>query len=371
MKESLKGGAKKSLMQGEHTYQYPKKGRVSMKARRFVVFVVVAALVLAMSGFAYAGWANPGLLLDAKDVKKNINKSDWVVLDCRNLKDYAKGHIPGAISLGKRCKKALRDSTSRVFTDASKYEKLLGKVGIGNNTHVVIYGEHKVTDTMKDVGVAFWVLEYLGDNKVHVLNGGIDSWINAGYSLDNTPTIKPATTFTAKVVKSRYASTAEMVRIAKGQEKGVQVIDARTAKEFKGQDMRAIRAGHLPHVTLNVSHKDTFDKSKDPATGKMVDNGFFSYDRVASFYKNLDPNKRTISYCQTGTRSTLTYLELRLLGFKNPANWDDSWRVYGNNYNYPIEDEQWINFARIRKLEKKLKKLDKKLSELTADEEEK
>ena len=73
-----------------------------MQARKFIVYVVVAALVLAMSGLAYAGWANPELLLDAKDVKKNIDKSDWVVLDCRDLKDYAKGHIPGAISLGKR-----------------------------------------------------------------------------------------------------------------------------------------------------------------------------------------------------------------------------------------------------------------------------
>jgi thiosulfate/3-mercaptopyruvate sulfurtransferase len=257
-----------------------------------------------------------------------------------------------------------------VFDDA-KYEKLFGKVGIGNDSHVVIYGEHTVTDTMKDVGVAFWILELVGHDKVHVMNGGIDGWINAGYPLDNKPTIKAAKTFKANRVASRYASTDEMVQIATGKKKGVQIVDARTEKEYKGADQRAIRAGHIPHTTINVSHKDTFDKSKDPASGDMVDNGFFSPDRVADFYKGLDRNKRTIAYCQTGTRSTLTYLQLRLLGFENPANYDDSWRVYGSHYgDFPIDDEQWINFARIKKLEKKVKKLEESLDALKPEEEE-
>jgi thiosulfate/3-mercaptopyruvate sulfurtransferase len=338
--------------------------------RRILVLLTLAVFVLGFAGLAHAaGWANPELLLEAKDVKKHINDPNWVVLDCRELKDYAKGHIPGAISMGKRCKKGLRDKTSRVFA-TSKYEKLFGKVGIGNDTHVVIYGEHVTTDTMKDTGVAFWILEYLGHDKVHVLNGGIDGWINAGYSLDNKPTMKAARTFKAHVVPSRYASTGEILQIATGKKKGVQVVDARTGKEFKGADQRALRGGHLPNVTLNVSHKDTFDESKDPATGEMTDNGFFSYEKVAKFYKDLDRNKRTIAYCQTGTRSTLTYLQLRLLGFKNPANWDDSWRVYGNHIDgYPIENEQWINFARIRKLEKKIKKLEESLEALKPAEE--
>jgi thiosulfate/3-mercaptopyruvate sulfurtransferase len=125
-----------------------------------------------------------------------------------------------------------------------------------------------------------------------------------------------------------------------------------------------LRAGRVPHTTINVSHKDTFDQVKDRETGKMKDNGFLSPDRVANFYKDLDRNKRTIAYCQTGTRSTLTYLELRLLGFKDPANWDESWRVYGSHYNdFPVENEQYFDFNRIRKLEKTVKKLEKKLAE--------
>jgi thiosulfate/3-mercaptopyruvate sulfurtransferase len=218
---------------------------------------------------------------------------------------------------------------------------------------------------MKDTTVGFWILEYLGHDKVHVLNGGIDAWKNEAYPMDNKPTILEPKTFKANVVHSRYATTDEALEIAKGAKKNTQVIDARTAKEYKGADQRSLRAGRLPNTTINVSHKDTFDKSKDPETGKMKDNGFLSYDRVADFYKSLDKNKRTVAFCQTGTRSTLTYLEMRLLGFKDPANWDESWRVYGSSYNdYPIDNEQWFDFNRVKKAEKKIKKLQDKLAAL-------
>jgi len=334
--------------------------------KKSVLLFIMGVFILASAGLSHsAQWANPHLLFDANQVKEIVGNPDWVLLDCRKLKDYAKGHIPGAISIGKQCKKGLRDKTSRAFRDASKYEKLFGKVGIGNDTHVVIYGEHVKSDTMKDTTVAFWILEYLGHDKVHVLNGGIDAWINAGYALDNKPTILAAKTFKANVVNSRYATTDEILEIATGAKKNVQLIDARTKDENKGADQRALRAGYVPNTTVNISHKDTFDQSEDLESGKMKDNGFLSYDRVASFYKDLDLNKRTVGYCQTGTRSTLTYLELRLLGFKDPANWDESWRVYGSHYkDFPVAGEQFFDFNRVKKAEKKIKKLEEKLAAL-------
>jgi thiosulfate/3-mercaptopyruvate sulfurtransferase len=337
-----------------------------MRARLVLMVILAGVMLLASTSWA-AQWANPDLLVTPEVVKKNIDKPDWVVVDCRDLKDYVKGHIPGAISLGKRCKKALRDSTARVWRDTTKYEKLLGKAGIGNDTHVVFYyGNIK---DMPDATVGFWVLEYLGHDKVHVLNGGIDAWRKAGFRLDKKPVKKSPKTFKAKVVHSRYASSDEILQIATGKKKGINLIDSRTSKEHAGKDCRAIRCGHVPNVTINVSHLDTLKKVKDKKTGKMKPVAYLDPDVVSKAFGKLDKNKRTIGYCQTGTRSTLTYFELRLLGFKDPANWDESWRVWGSHYNdYPVEapnGEQWYNFAKVnktlKKLEKKVKALEKKL----------
>ena len=329
---------------------------------------ICAVLIVLFSGFfstaalSAAQWANPGLLLSADDVKKNINKADWVVVDCRDLKDYAKGHIPGAISLGKRCKKALRDDTARVWRDVSKYETLLGKVGIGNNSHVVFYyGDMK---TLTDATVGFWIMEYLGHDKVYLLNGGLDAWRKAGNRLDNNPVKKPATTYKAKLVSSRFGSTDEVLQIARGEANpSEQLIDSRTSNEHKGKDIRAIRGGHVPNTTVNVSHLETLAQEKNPKTGKMEAVAYLDPEAASKAFAGLDKNKRTLAYCQTGTRSTLTYVQLRALGFKDPANWDESWRVYGSHLDTPVEDEQWYNFASVNK---KIKNLEKKVQELEA-----
>jgi len=169
-----------------------------LNIRKVGILGVLSISLAAWAGTASAAkWANPSLLASPETVEQNIGKSNWVVVDCRGLGDYAKGHIPGAISLGNSCSKALRDATSRVFRDVSKYEKLLSKVGIGNDTHVVLYYDGMKSITSATVG--FWVLEYLGHDKVHVLNGGLDAWRKSGKRLDSKPTIKQAATLTAKV----------------------------------------------------------------------------------------------------------------------------------------------------------------------------
>jgi len=339
--------------------------------KKLAILIFAGVYLLLVAGLAgAAGWANPDLLITPEALEKNIAKPDWVVIDSRDLKDYAKGHIPGAISLGKRVKKALRDPTSRVFSNVSKYEKLLGKAGIDNNTHVVFY--HGDIKTLTDASVGFWVMEYLGHDKVHFMDGGLEAWRNSGFRLEKDPTIKEPKTFTANVVPSRLATTREITDIATGQTTGVQLIDSRSKKEYQGKDIRAIRGGHVPNTTINVSHKDTMLKELDKKTEKMEATGFFDAKTLQEKFASLDKNKRTIGYCQTGTRSTLTYLELRLLGFKNPANWDESWRVYSSDLaaNAPVESEQWYNFDKVNKTLKKLTKKVKKLEETIAKLEE-
>ena len=334
---------------------------MNIKRKWNVISAIPLGLCLAIWATSALGanWANPELLLSAEDLKKNIDNPKWAVVDCRSLQDYLKGHIPGAISLGNRCKKALRDATSRVYRDTSKYEKLLSKVGIGNDDHVVFYyGDMK---TLTDATVGFWVMEYLGHDKVHVLNGGLDAWRKAGNRLDSKPAKRAEAKFKAKIVASRYGETSEILDIANGKAKASQLVDSRSAKEHDGKDIRAIRGGHVPKTTINASHVDTLAKEKNPKSGKMEAVAYFDPAEAEKAFGSLDKSKRTLAYCQTGTRSTMTYLQMRALGFKDVANWDESWRVYGSQLSYPVEGEQWYNFDGVNK---KIKNLEKKVASL-------
>lgn len=319
-------------------------------AKRNVFVAIFLTFLFILPTYALsAGYANPQLLVGPDDIEKN--KGKWILLDCRDEKAYAEGHIPGAINLGGACGKVLRDATLRV-KKVSELEKMLGEAGISIDTPVVVYANAPL---ITSATVAFWILEYLGHDKVHFLNGGIEAWEAAGKLLEKAPVKLPATTFKAKVVKNRIATTEEIVKIAKGEIKDVNLIDSRTDKEHKGTDIRALRGGHIPNTTINVSHNLTYDVQ----TGTI-----HSADELEKLIGKLDKNKRTIAYCQTGTRSTLTYLELRLLGFKYPANYDDSWIVYGSNVDYPVNNENWYDFVKVNDALKKIEALEKAIKEM-------
>jgi thiosulfate/3-mercaptopyruvate sulfurtransferase len=320
------------------------------KVRGLNLFIVLAVtLFLAVPSAYGAEYANPTLLVAPADVEKNKDK--WVVIDCRDEKAYAAGHIPGAVSLGGACAKVMRDTTNRIKKTGA-LEKLLGEAGVSMDKPVVVYADAKL---VTGASVAFWALEYLGHKDVHFLNGGIEGWLAAGKTLEKEP-VKPApAVFKANVVKSRIATTDEMVKIARGEIKGVQVIDSRTEKEHGGDDIRALRGGHIPNTSINVSHIKTYDVQ----TGKM-----HTMDELEALFGKLDKGARTIPYCQTGTRSTLTYLELRLMGFKDPANYDDSWVVYGSNVDYPAANENWYDYVKVNDAVKAVDALKKELEEL-------
>ena len=68
--------------------------------KKIGILIVTGIYLLIATGIAFAAeWANPELLVTPEEVEKNIDKPDWVVIDARELKDYAKGHIPGAATI--------------------------------------------------------------------------------------------------------------------------------------------------------------------------------------------------------------------------------------------------------------------------------
>lgn len=316
--------------------------------KKITSYIVIAALLL-ISSFAYAAeYSNPQLLVTPADIEKN--KGKWIVIDCRDEKAYAAGHIPDAINLGGPCAKVLRDTTLRI-KKTSELENILGEAGLSMDKPVVVYADFKL---LTGATITFWILEYLGHENVRYLNGGIEAWQADGKTLDKTETKLPPAAFKAKVVKSRLATTNEVVKMAKGEIKDLQLIDSRTVKENKGDDIRSLRGGCIPNTTINVSHADTYTKS-----GRML-----SMEALGVYFGTLDKNKRTIAYCQTGSRSTLTYLELRLMGFKDPANYDDSWIVYGSNPDNPAANENWYDFVKVNDTVKTVEELKKEIEEL-------
>ncbi|MBU0728500.1 MAG: hypothetical protein KKE17_08250 [Proteobacteria bacterium] len=314
------------------------------KGLRLFLILIIALLFIASKADS-AEYANPQLLVTPADIVKNMGT--WIVLDCRDtktvtdktgeaLKGYDDGHIPGAITIGGDCSKILRTKeTSTVFADpkdprkydTEKYEAIIGNAGINNDTTLVIYGDKK---RITHATVGFWVMEWLGHKDVRFLNGGIEAWETEGKKLETTATKLLKAKFKANpdTMQKRISTSEEVLTIAQGKSKGSQLVDSRTPAEYKGLDVRAKKGGHIPNCRLNVSHTEMYDTT----TGKIK-----PMNELEKIYGSMDKNKRAIPHCQTGTRSTLTYLIFRLMGFTDPANYDDSWVIWGNREDLPTE----------------------------------
>jgi thiosulfate/3-mercaptopyruvate sulfurtransferase len=296
--------------------------------------------------------ANLQLLARIEEVEKNVHH--WVIVDCRDKESYNEGHIPSAIHLGETCNDFFRGDLEvkgqGVFghlgmRPVDELEKKLGAAGISMGQTVVFY-DGKMGDPAagKSYGilagyafVPFWFMEYLGHQDVRVLDGGIMAWSAAGKSLETKENRLSSTVFKANVLKNRLATTEELVRAA-SDPGSLQVVDTRTPAEYAGKSAtppnhfltgKIARAGHVPGVDLAAPH---FYQFADMETMKL--RPIWQLKRI---YSSLDTGKRTVAYCILGNRSSMAYFVMRLLGFKDPANYHDSWVMYGNTDGVPVE----------------------------------
>ena len=161
----------------------------------------LAALILCCCfSPAFSAETGTDLLVDTVFLKDKIGKPGWVIMDMRFPDEYAAGHIPGAVLLPGWISKLYADDTKRSETVLPRLETEIGKMGIGNESHVIIYGAASRTSWN---AVMFWVLETMGCNSslagctVQFYDGGIEGWQTEGGNLEKTTTNVQATTFKA------------------------------------------------------------------------------------------------------------------------------------------------------------------------------
>ena len=314
-------------------------------------------------GTAYAG----SVIVDTDYVLKNKDKPGVVLVDVRPASDYKKGLIQGAVVLSEKPGAViLRDVNARILP-VKKMEKILGDAGLTRENEIIVYGAKGDTNPT----VVFWILEYLGAEKAKVYMGGMDDWIAGKNHITNEARKLPVAQFTAKVRADRIATTEYVKKNLKN--KDVQFLDSRTAKENSGDDIRALRGGHIEAVNhVNIPYEQTW---KDPETAQKLAektvkdrDGMSLKDAAAlkELYKGFDPKKEVVAYCQTGTRSTWAYAVLRDLGYQKVRNYDDSWIVYGSEPELPAGNVSYYNFVKVNAAMKRLDALEKQVEAMAA-----
>jgi thiosulfate/3-mercaptopyruvate sulfurtransferase len=326
---------------------------MTIKGASQLFTLILSGFVLCCQTPALFAASGPDLIVDKAFVNDKISTPGWVSMDMRYPDEYAAGHIPGAVLMPGWISTLYAEDTKRSETVLPRLEKDLGSMGISNESHVILYGAVGRTTWN---AVMFWALENMGCNSskakctVQFYDGGIEGWQAEGGSLQKTPSEPVATTFKAVPETGRGVKTAELMQVIEGKKKAV-IIDSRTAGEYQGTDVRALRGGHMPKA-VNID----FFKNFNATSSRMR-----PLSELKSLYQDIPAEGRVIIHCQTGQRAAYSYLVLRALGYEDLAIYHDGWRVYGSNLNLPVENETWYDFYKINTTMKTVQELKEKM----------
>ena len=177
-------------------------------------------------------------------------------------------------------------------------------------------------------------------------HGGLDDWSAAGKPLDKKATTLPAVALKLTPQPGVALWNDDMVaRVRAGK---TQILDVRTPREYSGDDIRAIRGGHVPDA-LNIPYEQNW---VDPATpAKLARKEVKTRDGMAlkpledlrRLYAKLDPDKEVVVMCQSGVRASETATVLRDLGFKDVKVYEPSWLGYAGVLSAPAANETFFN----------------------------
>ncbi len=243
---------------------------------------------------------------------------------------YDVGHIPGAVLVDWR--KDLNRYPERDIISPEDFERLMGRLGVGNDTLVILYGDYNNWFA----AFAYWIFKIYGHENVRILDGGRKKWIDLGYPLTREiPRVEKTTYKVSKIDLTQRAYFLDVLKNLRNPK--VALVDVRSPAEFKGEisappeypNEAAQRAGHIPGA-INIPW----------AQAVREDGTFKSIEELRNLYesKGVTRDKEVIVYCRIGERAAFTYFVLKeLLKYPKVRVYDGSWSEWGNLVGVPIE----------------------------------
>ena len=246
---------------------------------------------------------------------------------------YARGHIDGA--LGIHWKNDLQDPLRRDFIGPEAFAALMDRLGIGNETQVILYGG---TNNWF-AAYAYWYFRYYDHQAVRLMDGGRKKWELEGRPMTTTvTTTAPARGYQVAAQDHAIRAMRPYVDGTVIGKPGFGLVDVRSPEEYRGELLApahlpqegAQRPGHIPGA-----RSIPWAKAVDPETG-----AFLAEEQLRSLYEGqgLTPDLEVVAYCRIGERSAHTWFVLHeLLGYPNVRNYDGSWTEWGSLVGAPIE----------------------------------
>lgn len=250
----------------------------------------------------------------------HLNDPEITIVDCRfslmepdlGRQQYEAGHLPNAYYLDLN-----RDLSSPVQQHGGRHplpksEELAAKLsamGITASTLVVAYDDSRFAFAAR----LWWLLRYLGHDRVAVLDGGFSNWQKAGYPVTTIVPEPKAGNFRPQP-REHWVVDIETVK-AKQELPNVALIDSREGERYRGErEPIDPIAGHIPGA-INYPWQEV-----------TTETGFLkSKKELRDRWQSLSSKEELLVYCGSGVTACVNLLALTAAGIDTGKLYAGSW----------------------------------------------
>jgi thiosulfate/3-mercaptopyruvate sulfurtransferase len=267
-------------------------------------------------------------LIEPQQLAAHLDDPDWAVIDCRfdlaqpawGARSWAQGHIPNALHADlDRDLSGPRTALSgrHPLPDPQRLAATLGRLGIDARVQVVAYDQGSGMYEAR----LWWLLRWLGHERVAVLDGGFAAWQRAGLPVSDLPGGRPPRQFRGAADARALVTSAQLAAwLAEGElQRGALVLaDARAADRFAGENETLDPvAGHVPGARNH------------PFAGNLGADGRFlpAAELRARWQQTLrgQAPQQLVAMCGSGVTACHNLLALELAGLPGARLYAGSW----------------------------------------------
>jgi thiosulfate/3-mercaptopyruvate sulfurtransferase len=251
-------------------------------------------------------------------VNARLDDPTLVVVDCRfsladpafGYEQYLQGHIPGAfyLDLNQDLSSPVQEHGGRhPLPDFERLAHKLSQMGIFSDTQVVAYDDSRFAFAAR----LWWLLRFMGHDRVAVLDGGFSAYQTAGYPIATDIPAPRSGNFSSQFWPE-FQVTRQMVQQRAAE---TVLIDSREAERYRGErEPIDPVAGHIPGA-VNYPWQQVTDES-----GKLR-----SPEVLQHYWAEVARHPEAIVYCGSGVTACVNLLAMAAAGLRNGKLYVGSW----------------------------------------------
>ncbi len=264
----------------------------------------------------------------------------------RNRDAYLTGHIPGAIDIDTL---ALESPETWNRRSPEELKGALEQHGITSDTTVVLYGKYMQPDNADDfpgsaaghigaIRCAF-IMMYAGVKDVRVMNGGFQSWKDAGFEISTDDIPKVAVADFGVTIPNNPQLAVDIPE-AKGilKSNDAELVSVRSWPEFIGEVSGynyIKKKGRIPGAIFGNCGTDAYHMENY----RNLDHTTREFHEIEKIWNdvNITPDKHLAFYCGTGWRGSEAFYNAWLMGWPRVSVFDGGWFEWSNDPSNPFE----------------------------------